>query len=322
MRSFTRRKGITIFLLAASLLWVIATSPAQATQIGSGDFTNPITINFNDAPNALIDGFYSSLGVTFVNMSGGNIYDTGTGEGYSESACNFFDSPGFPPGELRFSPPSTRAGFFITTNPGDDTAITAFLAGSPVGSETFITSGSGGGGSFAGVEFGSPFDRLVIDPADNTNGAFCIDNLMFEANTGITVIPADLDMMPNTINKKSKGQYITAYIEFPDSAFSPADVDVSTVTIQAVDPVTSAKLYVATGSPTEVGDSNGNGIVDLMVKFDRATAQSWFSSDTTATFRVEGHLFNGTAFQGDTSVRIIDAGAEHNDEASAASVKE
>lgn len=121
---------------------------------------------------------------------------------------------------------------------------------------------------------------------------------------------ANLDM-PDAINKKSKGQYITAYIEFPDSAFSPADVDGSTVTLQAIDPVTSIKLHVAIGSPTEVGDGNGNGIVDLMVKFDRATVQSWFSSDATATFRIEGRFQDGTAFQGDTSVPIIDAGTAY-----------
>jgi hypothetical protein len=140
---------------------------------------------------------------------------------------------------------------------------------------------------------------------------------------GLPPLPAALsasfDLDPNTINLKAKGQYITAYIE--SSAFDVADIDVSTVTLQATSPVTSAQLTVATGSPTAVGDGNRNGVTDRMVKFDRATVQSWFPVSGEATFRVRGRLMDGRSFQGDGTGRIINAGVTHTDQADPASVQ-
>jgi hypothetical protein len=139
---------------------------------------------------------------------------------------------------------------------------------------------------------------------------------------GEQVLDAVVDVNPKTINQKAKGQYITAYIQFPGSALDPTDIDVTTVTLQVIDPVTSAKLNVGAGSPTGVADGNGDGVLDLMVKFDRATVQAWFSGDTAAVFRVEGRLLDGRQFSGDdASVRIINAGVDHPDEANPASVK-
>ena len=132
-------------------------------------------------------------------------------------------------------------------------------------------------------------------------------------------LAAAFDLDPKTINLKSKGQYLTAYIQ--SSAFNAADIDVSTVTLQAIDPVTSALLPVATGAPTSVGDGNGDGVQDRTVKFDRATVQSWFTADGDATFHVDGKLVDGRAFESDTLARIITAGVAHTDEGNAASIK-
>ena len=179
--SLRRRIGLVVLVSAVALILTMGTNRhTYAAQIGPGAFTVPTIIDFEDAPAGPIGGFYSALGVTMVDLDGGITEDAGTGNGSSKTACNFGSFP-HPPGELLFSPPVERAGFFIITNNGDDTTVTAFLGGSPVGSETFVT---GLSGSFAGVEFGSPFDRLVIDPADNVNGAFCIDDLRFERTAG------------------------------------------------------------------------------------------------------------------------------------------
>lgn len=160
-------------------------APVSHGQIGPEAFSSATLIDFETAPDGLIGDAYADLGVTVVDMSGGaGPIDTGTGEGPSRAACNFdfADLSGFPPAELRFEPPVTRAGFHITTNDEDDTTITAYLDGTPVGSELFDTGGTGAGGSFAGVEFGDPFDRLVLDPAKVVTGAVCIDNLHFVAD--------------------------------------------------------------------------------------------------------------------------------------------
>jgi hypothetical protein len=116
---------------------------------------------------------------------------------------------------------------------------------------------------------------------------------------GQEIIPATVDVNPKSIKLNSKGTYITVYIEFPSGTHDPADIDASTVTLQVIDPVTSIRLHVAPGSPTLLGDGNKNGILDLMVKFDRASVQANFSSAGSATFRVEGELLDGTRFRGD-----------------------
>lgn len=162
-----------------ALMFVFA-SNAQATVIGSANFTSPTMIDFETAPNALIGSFYSGLGITFTNIEGGNTYSTGATPA-SRTGTNF--TSGFANGELLFSSTMTRFGVDITTNNGDDTQIYAYLGSTLVGSEFFNTFGAGSNGSFAGVEFLSGFDRIVIDTFGPVNGAFGIDNLRFESNS-------------------------------------------------------------------------------------------------------------------------------------------
>ena len=170
-----------------ALLALFATPrPTAAAVIGPGGFDSPTLLNFNDAPNAAIGGFYSDL--TFSNLFGGSLFNTGTGGGVSEVASNFclgscigtVTPAPYSPGTISFAAPVTRAGFYITTNPADDTTVSAFLGAVLVGSHLFDTAGAGTGGSFAGIEFLSGFDRIVISSAVVTNGAFSIDDFRYE----------------------------------------------------------------------------------------------------------------------------------------------
>jgi Tol biopolymer transport system component len=153
----------------------------------------------------------------------------------------------------------------------------------------------------------------VVEGSDNVYG------LTFQLPSSVVTTDAAFD--PGTLNLKSKGAYLTAYLEFP-AGRSPADIDVSSITLQAIAPVTSAKTPLASGAPTAVGDADGDGVADLMVKFDRGAVQSWFSSDADpATLRTEGRFSDGTPFRGDASIRVMNAGVAHTDEANPASVK-
>lgn len=160
-------------------------APVYLGQIGLEAFSSSAVIDFETGPEGLIEDFYGELGVTMADLAiPAGTYDTGTGEGASRVACNFDligELSGVPPGELWFDPAVARVGFHVTTEEPDDVTVTAYLDGTPVGAELFDTGGGGSGGSFAGVEFDSPFDRLVIDAEDELAGAFCIDDLRFEA---------------------------------------------------------------------------------------------------------------------------------------------
>jgi hypothetical protein len=54
--------------------------------------------------------------------------------------------------------------------------------------------------------------------------------------------------------------------------------------------VRSERIGVAAGAPVTVGDEDGDGVPDLMVKFDRATVASWFETRCQATFSVIGNF--------------------------------
>jgi len=73
-------------------------------------------------------------------------------------------------------------------------------------------------------------------------------------------IPATVDIDPDTLNLKSKGRWITAYIELPEG-YDVNDINVSTVRLN--------DTIAAEQHPAEVGDHDEDGIPDLMVKFDR-----------------------------------------------------
>jgi hypothetical protein len=133
------------------------------------------------------------------------------------------------------------------------------------------------------------------------------------------VVPANVAFDPGTLNLKSKGAYVSVCLEFPTGR-NPADVDVSTVTLLAIAPVTSAKLGIGPGAPTAIGDCDGDSVSDLTVKFDRASVQSWFSSDVNATVRAEGRFKDGTPFRGDAPLRVINSGITHTNETNPGSV--
>lgn len=173
-------------VLAALLLGTAALS-AQASVIGIGAFISPTVIDFNDGnpANTQLGATYAGQGVASSTLCGGQTFKTGA-PAASEVASNFFgagcDNGPYGAKEIVFGSAMVRVGFDITTNPTDDTTISAFLGNVLVGSEFFDTFGSGTDGSFTGIEFLSGFDRIVISALQINNGAFSIDNLRFEGN--------------------------------------------------------------------------------------------------------------------------------------------
>ncbi|KPJ72282.1 hypothetical protein AMJ52_06820, partial [candidate division TA06 bacterium DG_78] len=81
------------------------------------------------------------------------------------------------------------------------------------------------------------------------------------------VVPATVDIDPNTLNLKNVGKWITCYIELPEG-YSVEDIDTSTVALTAID-AESIEPPLYREDPTGIGDEDEDGIPDLMVKFDR-----------------------------------------------------
>ena len=122
----------------------------------------------------------------------------------------------------------------------------------------------------------------------------------------ITPLNAKIDIDPDTINLKSKGNWITCYIELPQG-YDVNQIGVSTVTLSV-----SGITFKAALSPTEVGDYDNDGVPDLMVKFDRQAVHSVITAGTIEMI-VGGSLIDGSKFQGTDTVLVIDKGKEHTD---------
>ena len=97
------------------------------------------------------------------------------------------------------------------------------------------------------------------------DGAFEIESAPGNYETRKVVrslLEADIDIEPDTINFGSEAieKSITCYIELP-AEFSPEDIDISTILLWGSVP--------ALEKPIDIMDHDKDGILELVVKFDR-----------------------------------------------------
>lgn len=111
------------------------------------------------------------------------------------------------------------------------------------------------------------------------------------------LLQATIDIDPDTLNLRSQGRWITAYIELP-AGYDVEDIDVSSILLENTVP--------AEPTPTEICDYDNDGVLELMVKFDRAAAQAPLSVGE-ATLTITGTV-NGVPFKGSDTIRVIDQG--------------
>jgi len=121
-------------------------------------------------------------------------------------------------------------------------------------------------------------------------------------------VSAMVNLDPDTLNLKSKGEWITGYIELPEG-YEVNDINVSSILLNNTIPVDPS-------APTDYGDYDGDGVSDLMVKFDRAEVISCILANInmsklieerflTITLTITGELDDGTSFQGSDTITII-----------------
>lgn len=145
----------------------------------------------------------------------------------------------------------------------------------------------------------------IIDEIAIYNRALSAEEIQQHYQNGLNglgyeelVVPATIDIDPDTLNLQSKGRWITAYIELPDE-YDVSNIDVSTILL--------ANTVSAEANPTEIGDYNEDGIPDLMVKFDRSAVQDILEVGDEVEITVTGEVA-GTPFEGSDTIRVIDKG--------------
>ena len=131
-----------------------------------------------------------------------------------------------------------------------------------------------------------------------------IDDNTFVDGT-IEVYTAIVDIRPRNLKLKSKGCWVTCYIELPPIFGADVyEIDVSSVKLGS---------EVSAEGISAIEDFDHDGVLELMVKFDREAVVSYIFSTGVdgyvtgfsrwVTLRVTGKLFSGTAFEGDDTIR-------------------
>lgn len=140
----------------------------------------------------------------------------------------------------------------------------------------------------------------TIEVAGHAWGLAVAAGVAYLANSeaGLTVlptqcraaIPVTFELTPGTLNLAAHAPRVTGYIE-PPPPLAAADIDIGSIRLNGsvpVDPTAS----------NSVGDQNGNGVPDLMVKFNRlAAGRTMPEGDdvaVTVTGTVDGDPFSGT----------------------------
>ena len=119
-------------------------------------------------------------------------------------------------------------------------------------------------------------------------------------------VVATADVVPNTLNLKSKGKWITCYIELP-KGYDVSDIDRTTILLNDTIPVDP--FWIDKPLESVVGDYDDDGIPDLMFKFSRTEVSEYIHyvkgityGDVTLT--ITGELYDRTLFEGSDVIRI------------------
>ena len=145
-------------------------------------------------------------------------------------------------------------------------------------------------------------ETIVIVLAENTpiSDIPRVPYILRSAETEIIpIVSAFIDFNPDTLNLKSRGKYVTTYIELP-RGYDINDIDSESIELNSQVPVET--------KPIEIGDYDSNGIPDLMVKFNQSAVQNILEVGDEVKLTLTGRLFDGTQFEGTDSIRVIRRG--------------
>ncbi len=118
------------------------------------------------------------------------------------------------------------------------------------------------------------------------------------------VATVTIEIHPETLNLKSKGRWITCYIELPEG-YNVSDINRATILLNDTIPVDP--FWV--DKPLESVIGNHDGTSRLMVKFSRTAVSEHIHSQGITygkvTLTITGELHDGTIFDGSDVTRVI-----------------
>jgi len=139
--------------------------------------------------------------------------------------------------------------------------------------------------------------HVAFDPRGNGRWLVSVPGDMAIEIRGIDVrvpVEADIKVTPRTLNLSSRGRWVSGRIQLP-AAFSPFQINQSTVMLQEVIPIVPDK--------SEIKDGDGDGIEELHVKFDRAAFQMVLPEGDSVEVNITGMMTDGRQFAGLDTIR-------------------
>jgi hypothetical protein len=117
-------------------------------------------------------------------------------------------------------------------------------------------------------------------------------------------IETNIDIDPDTLNLKSRGKFIIAYIELEGA--DVRNINASSILLNgAIFPVLNEKYGFVTSENSYIVDHDNDGIMERMVKFNRAEVQLILTPADEVVLTITGSLNDGTSFEGTDTIRVI-----------------
>jgi subtilisin family serine protease len=144
----------------------------------------------------------------------------------------------------------------------------------------------------AGLEDGLHEGRIDIASNDPYRPAITVP---VSLKVGL-VAPTYLNFDPDALNLAAMGTTVKMVIELPP-AYDPHDIVVGSVRLNDTVP--------ALPSPIAYSDENGNGIQELVVRFDRQAVEATLGQGSSVPVTIQGEVLDTAWFRGTTTVRVI-----------------
>jgi len=144
----------------------------------------------------------------------------------------------------------------------------------------------------AGLEDGLHEGRIDIASNDPYRPAITVPVSLM---VGL-VEPTYFNFDPDAINLAAMGTTIKVVIELPP-AYDPHDIVIGSILLNDTVP--------AQPSPIAYSDENGNGIQELVVKFNRQAVEATLGQGSSVPVTIQGEVLDTTWFRGTTTARVI-----------------